>query len=345
VKIAIVTVQVPFISGGAELHTRNLAQALISAGHDVDVVTMPFWFNPPSLLREYEDRWAREDMSVYLSGTIDRVICLKYPSYFVRHPRKSIWLLHPLSSMYDFYDTSYGATSSDKEAAAFRRELLIRDRQAFEDVERRFTVSHYLADKVHEIVGVNFQPLYHPPPDPHVYRCEGSYPFIFAPSRLEEQKRQDVLIQAMQYVDPAIHLVLAGTGGQLANCIRLAAECGVSDRIIFAGDLDRSKIASYYANCLGVYFGPFSEPYGYVTLEAMLSSKPVITCTDSGCPTEFVQDSVNGRVVEPLPGAVADAINALWADRSEARNMGRAGRAIYEEHAFSWANVAAALVD
>jgi glycosyltransferase involved in cell wall biosynthesis len=345
VKIAVVTVQVPFISGGAELHTRNLARSLRSAGHDVDVVTMPFWFNPPSLLHELEGRWAREDMSVYLSGTIDRVICLKYPSYFVQHPRKSIWLLHPMSSMYDFYDTPYGADSSDAEAASFRRDLLLRDRAAFNDVDRRYTVSHYLSGKMREIVGVDFEPLYHPPPDPEIYRCEGAYPYIFAPSRLEEQKRQDILIRAMKHVDPAVHLVLAGAGGQLTNCLRLAEECGVAERIIFAGDLDRAKIAGYYANCLGVYFGPFSEPYGYVTLEAMLSSKPVITCEDSGCPTEFIRDGVNGRVVAPRSEAVAEAINALWADRSKAREMGRTGRAIYDDRGFNWANVATALVD
>ena len=39
---------------------------------------------------------------------------------------------------------------------------------------------------------------------------------------------------------------------------------------------------------LGVIFPPLDEDYGYVTLEAMLAAKPVITCTDSGGPLEFV---------------------------------------------------------
>ena len=46
-------------------------------------------------------------------------------------------------------------------------------------------------------------------------------------------------------------------------------------------------------------YPPFDEDFGYVTLEAFLARKPVITCTDSGGPTEFVVDGVNGCVCEP----------------------------------------------
>ena len=39
-----------------------------------------------------------------------------------------------------------------------------------------------------------------------------------------------------------------------------------------------------------------------MTLEAFLARKPVITCTDSGGPTEFVVDGVNGCICEPIRG-------------------------------------------
>jgi glycosyltransferase involved in cell wall biosynthesis len=338
-------VQVPFINGGAELHARNLASALRQEGHEVDIVTMPFWFSPPSLVEKLEDRWATEDMTVYLSGSIDKVICLKFPTYYLEHPNKSLWLLHPHSSMYDFFDTPYGASSNDPEVKAFRKRLLGRDRAAFQSIEKRFTVSNYLADAMKSIVDVDFKPIYHPPPDPTIYRLEGSYPFIFAPSRLEQQKRQDILIRAMQFVDEPLHLVIAGAGGQLENCKSLAASFGVSSRILFAGDLNREQIARYYANCFAVYFGPFAEPYGYVTLEGMLSSKPVITCFDSGCPSEIVQHGVSGLILEAQAQSVADGINRLWSNRSKAREMGRAGREIYDTIGPDWSAVANELVN
>ena len=52
----------------------------------------------------------------------------------------------------------------------------------------------------------------------------------------------------------------------------------------------KSRNANCYAHSLGVIFPAVDEDYGYVTLEAMLSSKPVITCADSGGPLEFVVD-------------------------------------------------------
>ena len=39
-NILICTSQVPFVSGGAELHVENLRRALIEAGHDADVVSL-----------------------------------------------------------------------------------------------------------------------------------------------------------------------------------------------------------------------------------------------------------------------------------------------------------------
>ena len=50
-------------------------------------------------------------------------------------------------------------------------------------------------------------------------------------------------------------------------------------------------------DALAVVYPPFDEDFGYVTLEAFLARKPVITATDSGGPNEFVVDGVNGFVV------------------------------------------------
>ena len=47
-RIAIATAQVPFISGGAEIMTSELTRTLVEYGHSVEVITIPFKFNPPS---------------------------------------------------------------------------------------------------------------------------------------------------------------------------------------------------------------------------------------------------------------------------------------------------------
>jgi len=74
-----------------------------------------------------------------------------------------------------------------------------------------------------------------------------------------------------------------------------------------------------------VVYPPLDEDYGYVTLEAFLAQKPVITTADAGGPLEFVVDGGNGLVVDAAPEAIAAAIARLAADRSLARRLGEAG--------------------
>ena len=72
---------------------------------------------------------------------------------------------------------------------------------------------------------------------------------------------------------------------------------------------------------------PFDEDYGYMTLEAFLSAKPVVTATDSGGTLEFVRDGENGFVCAPDPAAVGQAISRLAADPGLARRLGQNGLA------------------
>ncbi len=78
-----------------------------------------------------------------------------------------------------------------------------------------------------------------------------------------------------------------------------------------------------YAHASAVFFGPLDEDYGYVTLEAMLSSKPVITCRDSGGPLEFVVNNETGYVTEPEPEEIAAALEKLMGDAALAKRWGR----------------------
>ncbi len=70
-------------------------------------------------------------------------------------------------------------------------------------------------------------------------------------------------------------------------------------------------------------YPPFDEDYGYVTLEAFLARKPVVTARDSGGTLEFVEDGVNGFVCDPDPEALAGAFAALRRRTARARGAGR----------------------
>ena len=86
-------------------------------------------------------------------------------------------------------------------------------------------------------------------------------------------------------------------------------------------------------------YPPIDEDYGYVTLEAMLASKPLIVCSDSGGPLEFVRHEETGLIAEPQATSLAKAFDQTWENRTSAKEWGEAGRALYREMDISWANV------
>ncbi len=90
-------------------------------------------------------------------------------------------------------------------------------------------------------------------------------------------------------------------------------------------------------------YPPYDEDFGYVTLEAFLARKPVITCVDSGGPNEFVVDGINGLVCEPSAEALADAMNQLAKDRRRAATLGDAGYSVAA--AITWDGVIERLVE
>jgi glycosyltransferase involved in cell wall biosynthesis len=120
--------------------------------------------------------------------------------------------------------------------------------------------------------------------------------------------------------------VIAGRGPQQENLERQVERLGLGDRIRFSGFVPEEDLLSLYANAFAVVYAPVDEDYGYVTVEAFLSGKPVVTCKDSGGTLEFVENGVTGFVVDPEPQALSEAVNRLFLDRRLAREMGAAGR-------------------
>jgi glycosyltransferase involved in cell wall biosynthesis len=81
-----------------------------------------------------------------------------------------------------------------------------------------------------------------------------------------------------------------------------------------------------------VYFAPWNEDYGFVTLEAFASGKAVITTTDSGGPAELVEHERTGLVAAPTAEGVAAQLDALARDRGAAERLGQAALAASREH-------------
>jgi len=339
-RVVVTGIRIPFIRGGSENLMAGLVSAIHRAGHDVDLVTMPFRFEPVQAIKRSMEIWLEENLLCPNGYTVDRAICLKFPDYYVQHPQKVVWLIHQHRPVYDLWCMPYyGGLSDTVEGKRLRSRIIEEDSRALGKCLKRFTISQNVSSRLAKFNDLDSIPLYHPPAGSDRFYTAEAYPYVFYPSRLETSKRQDLLIGAMAFVRSPVVALLVGSGGQREALERLIQEKGLGSKVQLLGNIDEEEKYTYYAHALGIFFGPFDEDYGYVTLEAMLAAKPVITCTDSGGPLEFVTDGVTGFVVEPEPEAVAEAVDWLYEHQIAARDMGYAGLDRYHSLEISWDRV------
>lgn len=319
--------------------TGGLLAALRGRGIRTELVTRPFRFSPPSEVLRAMNEWEGSDADTYDIGHVDRVICLSFPSFYLRHRNKVVWLMHQHRAVYELFGTNYGADDHDEDAIHLKAEITQRDTASLGAARNVFTISQRVSSRLHHFNDIESTPLYQPPAHSNRYYCSSQLPYIFVPSRLEALKRQDLVFRALAEAHAPVALVVAGEGGCRAQFERLVEESGLESRVRFLGRVDQDEMYAWYANSLAVFFGPYEEDYGFVTLEAMLSSKPVLTCADSGGPLEFVIHGETGFVCSPEPRDIAARIDWLWRNREAARDMGHAGRTRYESLGISWDSV------
>jgi glycosyltransferase involved in cell wall biosynthesis len=335
-RIVVAEARLPSARDGAELHAQSLVTQLRLRRHDAESVALPFHGRKNELLED-ACAWRMLNLSSSNARPIDLLIATRFPTWFARHPRKVVWLIHQHRAAYDLYGTPYSDFTGSDEDTRLREQITELDSRMFAECEKIVTNAKNTADRVRRFNGVDARPLYHPPPIAGRLRTGPYGDYILLVSRLEPLKRVDLAIAAMTRVAAPIRLVIVGDGSQRAALEREAAQRGAANRITFAGALWGDAVADLYAGARGVLYAPFDEDYGYVTLEAFLAAKPVITATDSGGTLEFVRDGVNGFVCAPDAAVLAAAIERLAGDRPLAERLGRAGRSA--ARAITWDGV------
>ncbi|MGE0449443.1 MAG: glycosyltransferase family 4 protein [Vicinamibacterales bacterium] len=324
-RVVVCEAQVPFIRGGAEYQVRSLISALRDRGVETELVAVPFKWYPAEELLAHAAAWRLLDLTESNGQVIDRVIATKFPTYFVRHPNKVAWLMHQYRAAYELCGTPYSEFTHSEEHVGVRDTLVRLDREILGECRHVYTNAQNTANRLKKYNAVEATALY--PPSPYTGRLQaGPYGnYVLAVGRVETIKRPDLPVRAMAHVDPGLRLVVAGTGSALADTRQLAASLGVADRVDFLGAVGEEELLRLYSEAMAVLYTPFDEDFGYVTVEAFLSRKPVVTVSDAGGPLEFVVDGVNGCVCEPDPEALASAVNDLAANRSRLAGLGADG--------------------
>ncbi len=206
-------------------------------------------------------------------------------------------------------------------------------------VKKHFAISSTVANRENYFPNnINVSTLY-PAPLLENFRC-GEANYFFTASRLDSPKRIDLIINAFKLTKNETQLIIAGDGPEFANLKKLAKG---DKRIKFVGRVIDDELLKYYSDALAIVYVPYEEDYGYITIEAMKSSKPVITTIDSGGPNEFVQHDKNGFSVAPKPRDIAKKMDFLAQNVDVARKMG--ARACRDVQNISWRNTAEKLLN
>jgi glycosyltransferase involved in cell wall biosynthesis len=332
--IIVLGVCVPHTSGGQEALIRTLCEQLKLRGHRVANIDIPTHIDSHlDLIKELK---IVENISLneFAGYKTDLVIATKFPSYFSKATKKSVWLVHQHRPAYDLYGTQFTDFSDSPRSEMVRRYLYKADSLVLSQADYVAGISKNVVERTFNFNGIKSDVLYPPLPAGGKYYNLPSNNYILLVGRICRIKRHDLIIKALPFLPPEIKLKIAGKADDAKFYDHLKCEIKkhhLTHRVEFLGSVTESELLKLYAECMAVFYAPFDEDYGYVSLEAMASSKAVISATDSGGVLEFVQNNNTGLVVNPDTVSIANAINILFTDEQLRKKMGENGRNLIEK--------------
>lgn len=335
-KVLVVNNMAPFVWGGAEELAVHLQRNLIEAGHESEVLRLPFQWEPASritsqmlMVRGFE-LW-----------NVDRVIALKFPAYLLRHPHKTLWLLHQYRQAYDLFDAGQTNLPADESGKDLQNLIRNADNQAFSESRRIFTNSDVTRQRLEHYNGFKAEVLLPPLNDPELFNNANSEGYIFAGGRVNGMKRQHLLIEAMSRAPTHVNLVIAGPpdGPEDARLLQAMVEkLGLKDRVkLDLRFLARHEYANYMNHAVAAAYLPYDEDsLGYVTMEAATAAKPVITMHDSGGILGLVKNNQTGWIAGPDADALTDAMANVYENPARTAALGYAAQELWNSMEVTW---------
>lgn len=335
-KILIVNNMAPFLWGGAEELASHLEKNLIIAGHDAEVMRIPFQWEPshgiPSqmlMVRAFE-LW-----------NVDHVIALKFPAYLIRHPNKTLWLLHQYRQAYDLFDVNQSNIPANAAGDELRTIIQTADNEAFNECRRIFTNSEVTRQRLAKYNGFDATVLMPPLNDPELFTGGTPQGYVFAGGRVNGMKRQHLLVEAMAFTAPHVRLIVAGppdTPEDAARLQRLVEQYGLQGRVhLDLRFLARSELARYVNEASACAYLPFDEDsLGYVAMEAATAAKPILTTSDSGGVLGLVNHLETGWITEPTPESLAAILDKACNNSASTKVMGATAQRLWLDMQISW---------
>ena len=331
--------------GGAQIHVRDLSEALMAAGHEVFVITGKRGiFDDQLELRKVPYR-ALAELTRPIHPIKDvRALWKIYtalkeisPDIVSTHSSKAGWLgrVAARALRLPVIFTAHGWAFSEGTSDLTQHVYALLERLASPFADRIITVSEYdrrLALRRRVAPGAKLITIHNGVHDraPANAARTANPVRILVVARYEKQKDHPTLFQALSRIsDLDWRLDLIGEGRFEARTRDVAVELGLGERVSFHGPCDdvgdfmtKAHIYALISNW---------EGFPRSILEAMRAALPVIA-SDVGGTSESVIDGVNGYLVPRNDvETLVNRLQALIQDPALRQRMGRKGRADFEE--------------
>ncbi|MDQ3000507.1 MAG: glycosyltransferase family 4 protein [Fibrobacterota bacterium] len=358
--ILIITQDFPPERGGIQTYVLELARGFMAKGHAVRVICpgSPRDENPLPALKELV-RLRSPSSLLFLP------LLAFLPGYLRRNPS----VTHVLYAQWQCAIAENRIPASVRKrlktfSLVHGRELLTSVfgpaapflmRRTFGRLDAAFPNSNEVLRLTREKIGDARQlHLVHPGVDPELFQRKdagflrqryalGNAPVIVSITRMVARKNLGRLILALPDVRAAVpgtRLVLGGTGPERESLVRLAAQLGLSDTVLFTGRIADAEMAAHYSLADVFALPSLSsrkdvEGFGIVYLEAGACEVPVVGGQAGGVP-DAVAHGETGLLVDPEnTEKLKQALIDLLRDRDKARTLGRNARARIQK-SFTW---------
>lgn len=150
--------------------------------------------------------------------------------------------------------------------------------------------------------------------------------------RLSEEKRVDVLLDAMAQLREPAHLAIGGSGPARDDLEAQVATLGIGQRVTFLGRVEDGDLAAVYRLADLFVMPSVAELQSVATLEALAVGLPVVAANIGALP-ELVLDGQNGLLFAPDDSAdLATSITQLLTDAALRQSMAARARASVMPH-------------
>jgi glycosyltransferase involved in cell wall biosynthesis len=346
-RVLVATARLPFApSDNADL-SKGLQEGLVSNGHDVDTVELPFTPDCARLDRQVVALRCL-DLSAAGGSPVDRLITLGYPAYAIPHPNKVAWLTARASEgCAPWSETPVRAAYLSAEQEK-RLDMERADTGFLRECRQVFVASRAMEATLSRFHGLKAAGVLYPPAARHQSQSGGSTgEYFVCPSDHVALDDLRLLIEAVRGVNGRFKMVLLSRFPESRSAaIQAVLEASrMTHRVEQLHDATQADEEQLISNSRALILAARDEPVcRQHMLMAMGARKALVALDSAGAPLELLRDGDNALIVAARQTDIGRALQKLVAPEFAIR-LGRNAHVTLERSGIDWGRVARILVD